>query len=118
MSTSAAIHLPAPVHTSAPIHAPAPIQVPAPILDTLVRTEAPEGIYLEMRPAGVTARLYAFLIDLAIRGAIVIAASMVLTWAGGMGFGVFFIVLFVVEWFYPVLFELTLAGATPGKRML
>lgn len=97
---------------------PAPPRAPSAILDTLVRTEAPEGIYLEMRPAGVIARLYAFVIDVAIRGAIVIAAAMVLAWAGGMGLGAFLIVLFLIEWFYPVVFELMLAGATPGKRML
>ena len=91
---------------------------PQPILDTLVRAEAPEGIYLELHPAGITARLYAFLIDLMIRFAILFAASLVLSPAGGMGFGIFLIVFFLVEWFYPVLFELTLSGATPGKRAM
>lgn len=89
-----------------------------PILDTLVRAEAPEGIFLELRPAGITARLYAFLIDLMIRFAILFAASLALAPAGGMGMGIFFIVFFLVEWFYPVVFELTLSGATPGKRAM
>lgn len=91
---------------------------PPPILDTLVRAEAPEGIFLELRPAGITARLYAFLIDLMIRFAILFAASLALSPAGGMGIGIFFIVFFLVEWFYPVVFELTLSGATPGKRAM
>ena len=104
---------------SAPASAvPAQRGAPQPILDTLVRAEAPEGIYLELRPAGITARLYAFMIDLMIRFAILFATSLVLTPAGGMGFGIFTIVYFLVEWFYPVLFELTLAGATPGKRAM
>jgi uncharacterized RDD family membrane protein YckC len=89
-----------------------------PMLDTLVRAEAPEGILLELRPAGISARLYAFLIDLMIRMAILFAASIALSWAGGMGLGIFLIVFFLIEWFYPVLFELTLSGATPGKRAL
>ncbi|HTH45916.1 MAG TPA: RDD family protein, partial [Candidatus Limnocylindria bacterium] len=32
-------------------------------LDTIVSAETPEGILLELRPAGLTARCYAFLID-------------------------------------------------------
>ncbi len=87
-------------------------------LDTLVRVEAPEGIFLELSPAGLSARLLAFLIDLFLRMALVMVASMALTWAGGMGFGLFLILLFLVEWFYPVVFELGLRGATPGKRAL
>ncbi len=87
-------------------------------LDTLLRVEAPEGIFLELSPAGLCARALAFLIDLALRMVIVFSSSMVLGWAGGMGFGVFLIVLFLVEWFYPVVFELSLHGATPGKRAL
>ena len=34
------------------------------ILDTIVAAETPEGILLELRPAGLTARCYAFLLDL------------------------------------------------------
>lgn len=87
-------------------------------LDTLLRVEAPEGIFLEMSPAGLAARTWAFLIDFFIRSMVVLAASTALSVAGGFGLGVFLILLFAVEWFYPVVFELTLAGATPGKRAL
>lgn len=34
----------------------------------------------------------------------------------GMGMAFWLILLFALEWFYPVLFELTWSGATPGKR--
>jgi hypothetical protein len=37
---------------------------------------------------------------------------------GGVGGGFFLIILFVVEWLYPVLFELLARGQTPGKRLL
>ena len=36
----------------------------------------------------------------------------------GMGGGAFLIVMFVIEWFYPVLFELFMRGQTPGKKVL
>jgi uncharacterized RDD family membrane protein YckC len=87
-------------------------------LDTLFTAETPEGIALALRPAGVVARFYAFAIDFALRLAVMIAATIVLSALGRFGGGLLFIVWFVLEWFYPVLFELTLSGATPGKRAL
>jgi hypothetical protein len=36
---------------------------------------------------------------------------------GGLGVAFFFILFFALEWFYPVGFELTASGATPGKRV-
>ena len=36
---------------------------------------------------------------------------------GGIGIAVWIILIFVLEWFYPVYFELTPSGATPGKRV-
>jgi hypothetical protein len=36
---------------------------------------------------------------------------------GGIGAAFWFILLFALEWLYPVVFELTQAGATPGKRV-
>jgi hypothetical protein len=35
---------------------------------------------------------------------------------GGIGVAFWIILLFALEWFYPVYFELTPSGATPGKR--
>ena len=36
---------------------------------------------------------------------------------GGIGLAFWLILLFALEWFYPVAFELTASGATPGKRV-
>jgi hypothetical protein len=36
---------------------------------------------------------------------------------GGIGAAFWIILLFVLEWFYPVVFELLAWGATPGKRL-
>jgi uncharacterized RDD family membrane protein YckC len=87
------------------------------VLDTVVAAETPEGIVLELRPAGLTARLYAFLFDWLIRLAITYAAIMGLAFLGGLGVAILLILVFALEWFYPVVFELTLSGATPGKRI-
>jgi len=80
--------------------------------------ETPEGIMLALRPAGVVARLYAYLIDWVIRYVVVLVVSMGTARSGGLGMAFFLILLFAVEWFYPVVFELGLKGATPGKRAL
>lgn len=86
------------------------------VLDTVVAAETPEGIVLELSPAGLSIRFYAFALDWAIRLAIIYAATMVAQIMAGIGVAFMLILLFVLEWFYPVLFELTLSGATPGKR--
>lgn len=69
-----------------------------------------------MRPAGLGGRFYAFLLDWMIRIAIMYAAAMLSVFMGGIGVAFWLILLFALEWFYPVIFELTASGATPGKR--
>jgi len=92
--------------------------MPAEILDTIVAAETPEGILLELRPAGISARCYAFLIDLLVRLAILYAFEIAAVATGGIGIALTIILVFVLEWFYPVIFELSRWGATPGKRAL
>ena len=87
-------------------------------LDTLHTAETPEGIALSLRPAGVVARSLAYLVDFAIRGAALIAIGIVASLASGLGDAIVLVSVFLLEWFYPVAFELTRAGATPGKRMM
>jgi uncharacterized RDD family membrane protein YckC len=88
------------------------------VLDSVVSAETPEGILLELRPAGLSARFCAFLIDKLICLAVLFAASFVLALMGGYGGGILLILWFVLDWFYPVFFELGRSGATPGKRSL
>ena len=73
---------------------------------------------LEMRPAGVSARWCAFVIDWLIRFAILWVAAIATGLLGGIGKAFLFILWFVLEWFYPVVFELGRGGATPGKRAM
>jgi uncharacterized RDD family membrane protein YckC len=87
-------------------------------LDTLVRVETPEGITLPLRCAGAIVRSHAFAIDALIRMGIVFAASLLLSWFEGLGSAVFLVLLFLLEWFYPVVFEMGRRGATPGKRAM
>jgi uncharacterized RDD family membrane protein YckC len=86
------------------------------MLDTLLAAETPEGMLLELRPAGLVVRFQAFVIDWAIRFAATFATMIVTTLLGGMGVGFWLIFLFALEWLYPIVFELMPRGATPGKR--
>jgi len=87
------------------------------VLDTVVAAETPEGIFLELRPAGLSARFYAFLLDWLVRLMIAYAALMAAAFMGGFGTGFWLIFYFLLEWFYPVAFELGRSGATPGKSI-
>lgn len=87
-------------------------------LDTVVYAETPEGIMIELRPAGLVPRLYAFLIDWMIRLGILYALAIASNVMGGTGIAILLITFFVLEWLYPVAFELSRWGATPGKRVM
>jgi len=87
------------------------------MLDTYREIETPEGVELHLRAAGPVARALAYSIDLLLRGVVIFVLSIVLSVTGRFGMGVFMIVIFLMEWFYPVLFEVYRNGETPGKRM-
>jgi len=65
----------------------------------------------------LSARFYAFALDWVIRLVVLYAVAIVAALMAGLGAALMLILLFVLEWFYPVVFELTLSGATPGKRV-
>ncbi len=88
------------------------------MLDSVVAAETPEGILLEMRPAGMSARFCAFMIDWLIRLCIYFAAAFVLSLLGGYGVGFILITWFLLFWLYPLPFELGRSGATPGKKAM
>jgi uncharacterized RDD family membrane protein YckC len=96
-----------------------------PAIDTVLTAETPEGIAISIRPAGFAVRATAFLIDGAIRFVFLMICATALIDGGGLlgagarfRGGLFFIALFVLNWLYPVIFELTAAAATPGKRAM
>lgn len=88
------------------------------MLDTHRDVITPEGVALRLPAAGPVPRALAWTIDFAIRAMVVSMAAFVLGLAGQVGMGVMSVVLFVVFWFYPVVFEALWDGRTPGKRAL
>lgn len=87
-------------------------------LDTTYTVNTPEGIALELSPAGPAPRLLAWLVDLLLRGLVSVLLFVALAFLGKMGIGIALILTFLLEWFYPVYFELRHQGQTPGKKML
>jgi len=72
---------------------------------------------LKLAPAGPVLRFYAWFIDSLIRGTVMFAMLWALSFFDRAGTGVFLILAFLIEWFYPVYFEIFHQGKTPGKSM-
>lgn len=86
------------------------------LLDTSYAAETPEGIALSLSPAGPVPRALAFMIDTGIRIGLWIVAVIIFGLLGAAGGAPKLLALFVIEWIYPIVYELMPAGATPGKR--
>jgi len=88
------------------------------MLDTYRSIETPEGVELGLWVAGPGVRALAWGFDALIRLGIYLGASIPLAFLGQAGVGLYLLLIFLVEWFYPVFFEVLRGGATPGKRRL
>jgi uncharacterized RDD family membrane protein YckC len=89
------------------------------MLDTIHPVETPEGVRLALRSAGPVPRALAFGLDAAIRGALYTTALIALSVSvPQLTVALFTLLLFVGEWFYPVLFEVLGDGQTIGKRVV
>lgn len=90
------------------------------MIDTTLKIETPEGIFLTLQPAGLTVRLWAFAFDAVIKFAIWVVISIVIGLFFNTQFSqpIFLLLLFFMEWFYPIFFELYRDGATPGKSIM
>lgn len=86
------------------------------MIDNIAYHHTPEGTMLTLIPAGIVPRLGAWLIDMVIRAVIVLIFYLVLVFVGESGIGLLLIVYFLVEWFYPVVFEVYRQGQTIGKK--
>jgi uncharacterized RDD family membrane protein YckC len=91
-------------------------------LDNTVEVSTPEQVRFRFAVAGPTRRGLAYLVDAAIRAAILLLLFGVVALMGidkpGKSTGVVFLALFAVEWGYYVLFEALWGGLSPGKRAL
>lgn len=88
------------------------------LLDTRHSLETPEGALLPLTPAGFGVRAMAQMLDILIRLAITAAIFTLLSLLGRLGTGIALILTFLLEWFYPVYFEISRQGRTPGKKWM
>lgn len=86
-------------------------------LDTRRIVETPEGVTLELAVAGPFVRAQAWIVDAVLRTIVLWIVAIPLALLGRAGSGILLLVLFVLTWAYPVVFEVLLGGATPGKRL-
>jgi uncharacterized RDD family membrane protein YckC len=96
--------------------APARLAVRAHI-DTRIEVATPEGVRLQLHPAGPLPRAVAALIDAMIRSTLYVPLSFLLI-LGDTGLGLFLIAIFLLEWFYPVAFDRWNRGMSPGKQVV
>lgn len=90
--------------------------------DTRAEVETPEGVLLTFDLAGPGSRMGAYLFDLMIRLAIIIALGYAtgisaLLFGEGASTGLMLVGLFLIEWSYGALFEGLWRGRTPGKSI-
>lgn len=88
------------------------------MIDTLCAVETPEGVELEFSPAGPAPRALAWIVDAGIRCAVYLALASASNGFGELRMGLLLVLLFALEWFYPVAFEVLARGQTPGKKLL
>lgn len=93
-------------------------------IDTLQAIELAEGVEVRLRIAGPLQRGTALAIDLGLQLVLVIVISIIVGiagWSFGAGTvaqGVWYLTSFFVWWWFPVFFEASSWGATPGKRAM
>lgn len=85
-------------------------------LDTITLVETPEGTDLQAELVGLVPRALAYSLDFLIRLLVMIVFGIVFGLLGKAGEGFYLILFFVLEWGYPVYFEVFRDGQTWGKK--
>ncbi len=88
------------------------------MLDTIKKIETPEGVELPLTCASFYVRSIAWLLDALIKGVLLYLLGTALSALGNFGIGLFLITFFIINWFYPVFFEIYMHGQTPGKKVM
>jgi len=86
-------------------------------IDTRQSVETPEGVSFYIHPAGPVPRIQAAIIDVLIRIVLLVGLAIIFSSLGAVGVGLMLIGLFVVNWGYPIYFEMYHRGRTPGKMV-
>ena len=85
-------------------------------LDSLRRIATPEGCEIELRVAGPVARARAWFLDFLLRLGLWLLLVFAAANIGDFGAGLLLLGAFLLEWGYPIVFEVYRHGQTPGKK--
>jgi uncharacterized RDD family membrane protein YckC len=92
-----------------------------PLIDTVLEIDTPEHLAFRTRIGGPARRMFAWFIDLLVRGVIFLGFAIIVSIVfgsaqlSGVGIGLVFLALFVVDWGYFFVCELLTGGRSPGK---
>ncbi|MCL2293592.1 MAG: RDD family protein [Spirochaetes bacterium] len=87
--------------------------------DTSLSVQTPEGIEFILFPAGFLIRACSYFIDLLIQFTFIFIATLFIsTLIAMVGTWFWMLLLFGVNWFYHVFFEIFSKGQSPGKKIL
>jgi len=79
----------------------------------------PEGVELQLFPAGPGVRTKAWMLDFLIKSCIAaITAAFFFGIFGSAAAGPYLIMQFILQWFYPVFFDVFYKGVSPGKKIM
>lgn len=87
-------------------------------VDEPLHIPTPTGVTLTLNPAGPLPRACAYIIDLLIRLVLLILLLLAMQFFGRVGQGTLLLLVFSLEWLYPMLFEWLYGGRTPGKALI
>ncbi|WP_167085662.1 RDD family protein [Massilia frigida] len=87
------------------------------MLDGRLSLTTPEGVSLQLTPAGPYLRAVAWLVDFLLWAAACFLLRLAMP-SGKLGQGIFLLLLFVTYWGYPIISEVYFNGRTLGKRAL
>lgn len=84
-------------------------------LDNKFFIKLPEGVSINLVPAGIVVRSCAYLYDFFIRVIVFGLIAVILSFLGDAGQGLILIAYFIITWGYYIAFEAK-SGTTPGKK--
>lgn len=95
-----------------------------PAIDTVLEIDTPEHLAFRTRIAGPGRRMFAWMVDLVVRIAIISGLGMLFAilfgsaGLGGVGSGLMLLAMFGLDWAYFVVSELLTGGRSPGKMAM
>ena len=86
--------------------------------DSSLKAITPEGVEFVLSPVGFPVRTLAYAIDVSIQWIILFAVFLTFSFLNfAFGYWIYYLIMFLVDWFYHVFFDILCRGQTPGKRI-